>query len=641
MGKYILRILIVAVGWLTMTTMNAEDSGYYIRRWDYDATVHADNTMDIVERLDVTFNEPRHGIYHYLNTRYYDGHIWNGKEVMFTYSIDVSDIEVEGDEYITEHLSRATNIRIGSADYTIIGDKTYVIRYRLTYPDDRCTDYDQIFHSVMAADVTTHTDCFTFRMNFDKPLPDDVVSRGVTVYSGAYEYRKNKLNVQCDVTPTCISGMVENLPAENAITLFAYLPEGYYENPASVPAAPFWVLFVLTIVFLAWIVYDLMVNRRRKKPVTVVNFYPPQGISSAEVGTIIDDSADVEDLTSLIPWLAHQGYIQITEQPDKKGRTGKHATLTLTLLKDIDSSTLPEYAKEFLYALFDKKADIGTSIDMEKLKDISSQMDKAKKSLAKEFKGGRKLTKLSGACILPYLAGIMIVVTIAFSSRITLFESESFLASLCSVMLSMIVFGCWSIGISASAHIESKGSKIFRWIVIIIVGLGAFGIWYAIWEPQDSFMPMWAGQLIFALMTLVMLLMGRYNADTPYRTEMMGQLLGLREFIKKAEQPRLKMLVDEDPSYFYGILPFAMVFGLSDKWAKLFKDIEMQQPTWFASPTPLMATQALTSAINDSIETMHQRIAEHSVPPNSGGNGGHVGGGFSGGGGGGGGTGSW
>ena len=61
----------------------------------------------------------------------------------------------------------------------------------------------------------------------------------------------------------------------------------------------------------------------------------------------------------------------------------------------------------------------------------------------------------------------------------------------------------------------------------------------------------------------------------------MEKLTGFKEFIKAAEIDRIKLLVEENPGYFYNILPFAMVFGLTDKWAKNFDSIMKEPPGWY------------------------------------------------------------
>lgn len=625
--------------------LHADDSGYHIRQWNYDATVHADHSIDIEERLEVSFTEPRHGIYHYLNSIYYDYHEWDGEQKMFTYELGISDIDVEGGEWMSEEVSTATNIRIGSPDILLSGDKTYTIRYRISYPDDRTDNYDQLFHTVMSDDVTSRTDSFTFSLRFDKPLPADVVNGGLNVTSGPIGSTGNVLNVRFNVSPTVISGHVTNIPSENAITLYARLPEGYFEGAPSVPSAPFFICLAVTHLLLLWIAYGLIVKRKRRKPSPVVTFYPPQGISSAEVGTIIDNSADISDLTSLIPWLARRGIIKITEIPDSKGRTGKHASIDLTLLQDPESADLPEYAVLFIKAIFGGKAEAGKTISISKLGDISDDMLKAQRALSKEFKKGeRKLTYMDSASGWTLLVMVLACISMALSSRVRFFDVELLMMSIFTIFVPGLVLGMWSMNAAARAHIASWFSKWFRILFIAISGFICYGIWILTYEPQDNMMPVWGAQAIYLLGTIITLLAGRYNVDTDYRTEIMGELLGLREFIRKAEQPRLKMLVDEDPEYFYDILPYAMVFGLTDKWVKLFKDIETRQPKWYCSPTPHMASNALASNINDSISVMNRHIADHCVPPSSGssGSGGiHSSGGFSGGGGGGGGTGSW
>jgi uncharacterized membrane protein len=121
----------------------------------------------------------------------------------------------------------------------------------------------------------------------------------------------------------------------------------------------------------------------------------------------------------------------------------------------------------------------------------------------------------------------------------------------------------------------------------------------------------------------------------------MGKILGLRNFIILAEKDRLETLAAENPSYFYSILPYAYVLGITDIWIKNFEGIALDPPTWYyghGAFTPIL----FAASFNNAMTTMGSRMT--STPPSSGsggGGGGFSGGGFSGGGGGGGGGGSW
>ena len=116
---------------------------------------------------------------------------------------------------------------------------------------------------------------------------------------------------------------------------------------------------------------------------------------------------------------------------------------------------------------------------------------------------------------------------------------------------------------------------------------------------------------------------------------MLGKIKGFKQFLTLAEKPKLEELVEENPSYFYDILPYTYVLGVSKKWISKFDDIVTSPPSWYIGVSfDNFSLIALTNSINRS---MYSASSSHS--PSSGGSFG--GGGFSGGGFGGGGGGSW
>lgn len=74
--------------------------------------------------------------------------------------------------------------------------------------------------------------------------------------------------------------------------------------------------------------------------VPTVEFYPPQGMTPAEVGYVLDGTADKKDLISLILYFAEKGYLTI-EQTNKK---------KFILHKQCD---IPQTEKKFARTLFD------------------------------------------------------------------------------------------------------------------------------------------------------------------------------------------------------------------------------------------------------------------------------------------------
>lgn len=616
------------------------DNSYYIDSWRYQATIHANNTWEVCETLKVTFNEPRHGIYHYLNRFYTDQHPWlDNPSATYSYYLHVDDVNVEGSEFQLLDGSddfESLNIKIGNADQTLTGQHTYVINYKLSYPDDRCEDYDQLFHSVMAGNVTTEVGRFDFYLDFDKELPSRLHEPGqLSVYSAPYGVAKNTLDVHCKVTDRSIAGTVEHIPANNAITLYSRLPEGYYESPRSESGWAFYGMFGVTIALLTYLMVDLLFLRRRQKAVPVVCNHPPKGLTPAEVGTIIDDSADTSDLLSLLPWLAQKGYIRITEIADK-GKTEKPSDLKLELLRPLEEDQ-PKYLQLFMEALFGKKMKNHEVLVSALDEHAADKIERSKDALKKSFKEERILCRTSGRVWLLIMAYVLCFATIALSSRVDTFRLKEF------------VFGLIFFGVSAltwfvisfdehSRHLHSFKHNLVRSLIVVGVFAVLSVVGYLLWQGPDSF---FTHDLMFMLIcyTLVVTLFsGRYVVDTEYRLKMMGELIGLRQFIREAEQSRLKVLAKEESTYFYQILPFAMAFGLSDKWVKHFDDIEVSHPDWYLPLhmtvwSPLFFNQSL----NHSVNTLSEQISAQSVADASS----ATSGGFAGGGGGAGGTGSW
>ena len=122
---------------------------------------------------------------------------------------------------------------------------------------------------------------------------------------------------------------------------------------------------------------------------------------------------------------------------------------------------------------------------------------------------------------------------------------------------------------------------------------------------------------------------------TPYGLEILGKIKGFKNYLETAEKDKLEAMVIQNPNYFYDILPYTYVLGISDKWIKKFETITMQSPNWYVG-TSAFSMATFGTFMNN---TMSSATTAMSSSPRS--SGGSSGGGSSGGGSGGGGGGSW
>ncbi len=110
--------------------------------------------------------------------------------------------------------------------------------------------------------------------------------------------------------------------------------------------------------------------------------------------------------------------------------------------------------------------------------------------------------------------------------------------------------------------------------------------------------------------------------------------------METAEKDRLEMLVHDNPKYFYNILPFAYVLGVSDKWVNKFENIAIEPPEWY-SGHGAFTTATMWYAMDRTLSSAASAMSSAPRQSSSGGGSGSSGGGVSGGGSGGGGGGSW
>ena len=68
---------------------------------------------------------------------------------------------------------------------------------------------------------------------------------------------------------------------------------------------------------------------------------------------------------------------------------------------------------------------------------------------------------------------------------------------------------------------------------------------------------------------------------TDYYTSELDNVLGFKEFLQAAEKDKLETLLAENPQYYYDILPYANVLGVSDIWEDKFKGLTMEPPSYY------------------------------------------------------------
>jgi uncharacterized membrane protein len=143
---------------------------------------------------------------------------------------------------------------------------------------------------------------------------------------------------------------------------------------------------------------------------------------------------------------------------------------------------------------------------------------------------------------------------------------------------------------------------------------------------------------------VIIMLAQACERKTDWYIGILGKIRGYRDFLKLTEKDRIEKLVGEDPDYFYKNLAYAYALDVTDAYAKQFRDIAIEPPSWYEYSDkrgPYSGNIYTCSMLNSTMKDLMHGVSSSmtSQPGSSGGSGG---GSFSSGGGaGGGGGGSW
>ena len=338
---------------------------------------------------------------------------------------------------------------------------------------------------------------------------------------------------------------------------------------------------------------------------------------------------------SLIMYLAEKGYLRITEYDKNRFRLDK--------LRDIDRSE-----KTFVRTFFRGLFEAGDSVETDDLPSgFGEDFQLAQQQIKDSYKGKNALfTVSSTVCriigfvmmFVPPVISVIIAATAKFKAVAFLGLIPIGLFLVISMLYIINLFDKWDATSRAKRRVTVVIATVFA-----VIGVGISAVITSILMESAAY-----GLLVVisTLVTFTAVVLMRKRTERGARLQ--GQILGFRDFIETAELEKLNMLVEEDPEYFYNIMPYAYVMGLSDKWAKKFEKIRVNQPDWYHgyNSTSVYSMLWYSQMFNSCAKSMESSVINSIVASaaDSGGGsigGGFGGGGFSGGGFGGGGGGSW
>jgi uncharacterized membrane protein len=546
-----------------------------IERFDAAIRVERDGAIQVTETITARFTGSWNGIYRTIPVKYRTARGFN-----WTLGLSLEDVtDAAGQRLRTESSRERHYVKIkiwvpGAEDAT----RTVVLRYRATNGLRFFEDHDELYWNVTGDewDVPIEAAAATIE------LPANASGVRAIAFNGAYGSTAQDATVATSGTTVRIA-MPHALAFHEGLTAVVGWDKGVVTPPTTADRATGfvrsnWPLAIPVPVLLA--VFGIWRRRGRdpaRRPVAV-QYEPPDGLTPAEAGTLIDNSADMRDITATLVDLAVRGHLKIEERDDRKllGLIGGREFVLHRQPLPAGAAALTRHERRVFDGIFSGRGD---TVELSQLED--------------EF-----YTELPGI-------------------RDAVFD---------------LLLG--------HGFYRARPDRVrARWMVGgvvlgIAIGAGGGAVSGALLMTPVPFVV--AG----ALVAVIMLAFGAVMpARTEAGARALERVLGFEEFLRRVESEHFKRIAIGHPEWFDRYLPFAMAFGVEKKWARAFEGIYTESPRWYVGPS---VTHFSASRFSSNLASLSSAASSTlaSSPRSSSGSG-FGGGGSSGGGGGGGGGGGF
>lgn len=596
---------------------------YTIDKYHVDVVVNEDRTFDITEEIEANFRVEKHGIFRSIPVH---GELARQDGSESKYRARISNIKVS-EKYTTSYEEGNLKIKIGDADVTHTGKRTYRISYTYNMGEDPLEDIDEFYYNL----VGTGWDAPIESASFEITMPKKFDAKNLGISTGSYGSTGTEKVLYRASDKKIYGQTIGSLRPYEGLTVRIELPEGYFVGAGIEIDQMAYVYFAVPAV-LFLIVLGLWSKYGKDKKIFVKpEYFPPEGKNSLDVGFLYKGAAGSEDVLSLLIYLANKGYLTI-EETDEKQLFGTKKGFILRKVKEYDGKNSNE--KTFFKGLF-------KSGDEVKSKDLYDKFYKTTTSIIADVNKSENKNKIfekRGKIIA--LAVLMVLISMISISIPPFMDLGDYSLIIMSVMFPGMGFTAMALGIIYMFTAKTKSARgAFAFLIFWGMAFGGVPFIFMIvpellYEPVYLYGYVIGMAFIIAQIVVVRLLPKR----TDYGVQMLAEIQGFKDFLTSVEKDRIEQMVEQYPNYFFDILPYTYVLGISDKWIKKFEEINLKSPDWYAGDVTAFNMATFGSFMSSTMSAASSNMGSTATHSSGGGGGG---GGFSGGGGGGGGGGSW
>lgn len=530
------------------------DDAYTVKSWDSQITVQENAKYHVVETIETEFSDlDKHGIYRTLPV----SGVLKRDDIKTGYKASVENVKVR-DQYgspmnftlsDTKYAGEdCVEIKIGDKNKTVDEHMTYIIEYDYDMYGDRLENGDEIYLNVIGKSWPTDIEHMTFSVSFPKPV--NVNNAGVRVDNRVIypQDSERATNQYFTATEYSLNANLEDVIYGSAVSFRVLVPEDYFEdtdigkeNVAIETTKGFAKLIVQAFAAVFSVMMAILVKIKSRKDDN--DIVAPIMVMPP---TFKGKTLSAYDMA----YIYNRGEVEEKSVMSMLFDLANEGYLTIAesqkrfgkgyIFQKTKSNPPDKYRDMFLSGMFEED-DTVTTKQLEK-NSFYRTIDDIKDEIEKDYSSINLLEGLS-------------------KKRK---KRNEYIA------IAMSCFG----GFCILAGLEFS----LGWMFAVV---GAICLISA--------------SIIFSANTTV----GRYR---PEYIEIAGQIKGFKRFLEYAEKPRLEELVEQYPTYFYDVLPYAYALGVTNKYAKNFEGIAMEPPSYYhgSNFNAVSFTSGLSSSMSSS-----------------------------------------
>lgn len=395
-------------------------------------------------------------------------------------------------------------------------------------------------------------DAAELRNRIDSYYGEDNVYRNAQI-----SVNKNIVDITCE------------LQSEEDYFIYASMPNATFVHYKSFTDA--FIPALASLIVLVIIYFVFMSPRYTHKPVPTM--YPPEGMTPAEMGYILNSKFEKKYISAMVIYWASKGYIKIR----KEGRD-------FVLIK----TGTPLKAKAFESKLFtffwQDSNEFRTSEDHY---DEGDYIKEASKKLKKSIEGKKSMIDKKSK-FLSVVFGLVLPIVSLLIANITVivrFDSASSSVAFLNILFNFtVLFLLYFRGRALERTMHERG----RWFgrsfsIVYALVLSVLTSYCFEIAARDLICAKGIG-FIFAFICCAASFFASFmKRRTPQIKETLTQIVGYRKFLENIPIDKMQVLLSMDKNAYYNVLPYAMVLGLAKTVTKSFAELDnsIGSPDWY------------------------------------------------------------